>query len=70
MALALDPYKDYHWYRQNSDGTWSHKVGDHPVTNLDTDQVVIWDPSMAIKFPQKDMTIQHFLVFITFIHWI
>ena len=24
---------DYHWYRQNPDGSWSHKPGNTPVTN-------------------------------------
>ena len=28
VALVVDPGADYHWYRQNSDGTWSHKRGD------------------------------------------
>jgi hypothetical protein len=25
VALGVDPKIDYHWYRQNSDGKWSHK---------------------------------------------
>ena len=25
------PYGDYHWYRQDDDGTWSHKPGDFRV---------------------------------------
>lgn len=33
VALAIDPNRDYHWYRDNQDGTWSHKPGDGPVTN-------------------------------------
>ena len=24
VALVIAPNQDYHWYRQNSDGTWSH----------------------------------------------
>lgn len=27
VALAVDPGVDYHWYRKNADGTWSHKPG-------------------------------------------
>jgi len=34
VALVLSE-KDYHWFRQNPDGTWSHKPGDGEVTNLD-----------------------------------
>lgn len=38
---------DYHWYRQNSDGTWSHKPGRTPVTNLDSNGNPIIDPQYA-----------------------
>lgn len=27
VLLVINPYEDYHWYRQETDGTWSHKVG-------------------------------------------
>jgi len=33
VALVIDPGIDYHWYRQNSDGTWSHKPGGGCVRN-------------------------------------
>ena len=29
--LAGNAMSDYHWYRQNDDGSWSHKPGDHYV---------------------------------------
>jgi len=35
---------DYHWYRQNDDGTWSHKVGPYGVTNKDRSRKVIHNP--------------------------
>jgi len=44
IALAVDPEKNYHWYRQHSDGTWSHKPGVCEVTNLDSSGNVITDP--------------------------
>ncbi len=53
VALVLDPYighgdsLDYHWYRQNSDGTWSHKPGSSSVTNLDASNDIIYDPQYA-----------------------
>ena len=31
VLLVVSPGYDYHWYRQDSDGTWSHKRGDYPV---------------------------------------
>ncbi len=42
-----DYYTDYHWYRQNSDGTWSHKIGVGEVTNLDSSGELILDPQNA-----------------------
>jgi hypothetical protein len=38
---------DYHWVRQDSNGKWSHKPGETPVTNLDSSGKVIADPSKA-----------------------
>lgn len=32
VALVIAPGIDYHWYRQDSDGGWSHKPG---LTNID-----------------------------------
>ena len=37
----------YHWYRQDSDGTWSHKYGKRPATNLDESTNIITDPTKA-----------------------
>lgn len=50
VALVYDRDKnDYHWYRQNSDGTWSHKPGRDPVTNVDDKGNPILDPEFAAK---------------------
>ena len=38
---------DYHWYRQNPDGFWSHKPGKEPVTNVDQQYNSIIDPQYA-----------------------
>lgn len=35
---------DYHWYRQNPDGTWSHKPGKTEVRDWDYDGNPILDP--------------------------
>ncbi len=40
VALVIKPGEDYHWYRYNEDGTWSHKPGQTPVTNLEVLGVV------------------------------
>ena len=45
VALFVDPILlDYHWYRQNSDGTWSHKPSLNTVRNVDSNNNVIFNP--------------------------
>ena len=41
------PDTDYHWYRQNPDGTWSHKRGGSYATNLDASGNIIYDPQIC-----------------------
>lgn len=31
VLLVVAPNSDYHWYREDGDGTWSHKPGSTPV---------------------------------------
>ena len=40
----IAPNKDYHWYIQNSDGSWSHKRGSTQVTNVDASGKRIYNP--------------------------
>lgn len=47
VALVVDPQIDYHWYRQNSDGKWSHKPGHTEVTDTDASGNVIYNPQNA-----------------------
>ncbi len=47
IALVVDPDEDYHFYRQDSNGMWSHKPGGTPVTNKDADGRPIYDPKLA-----------------------
>ena len=35
---------DYHWYRQNSDGSCSHKPSHDRITKVDFNGQVIFDP--------------------------
>ncbi len=39
VLLVISPNNDYHWYRQDVDGTWSHKRGATPVMTGVTDPV-------------------------------
>lgn len=47
VALVIAPARDFHWYRRDRDGTWSHKPGATEATNLDDDDKVITDPRVA-----------------------
>lgn len=49
VALVIDNDVDFHWYRQNPDGTWSHKLGNSAVTNLDASGNIIYDPELCDK---------------------
>ena len=40
-------WNDYHWYRQEPGGTWSHKPGNTPVQHTDGSGNVITDPGKA-----------------------
>ena len=46
-AMVVDPNHTFHFYRQNPDGTWSHKPGTNPVTNLDQDKKKIYVPHFS-----------------------
>ncbi len=47
VALVMDPGVDYHWYRQDSNGFWSHKPGSTPAQNLDASGNPITNPQTA-----------------------
>ena len=47
VALVCDPGVDYHWYRQDDNGKWSHKPGSTDATNVDASGKPITDPKAA-----------------------
>ena len=48
VALVIDPnWPDYHWYRKDRNGMWSHKGGGGPASNLDYSDNTIADPRNA-----------------------
>jgi hypothetical protein len=50
VALVIDPDEDdsdYHWYREDDGGGWSHKPGHDTVRNTDEAGAVIADPEAA-----------------------
>jgi hypothetical protein len=47
VALVVWPNRDYHWYRLDSSGMWSHKPGSTPATDRDNAGNPINDPRTA-----------------------
>ncbi|NGP89903.1 hypothetical protein [Fodinibius halophilus] len=47
VALVIWPGVDYHWYRKDQNGKWSHKLGGTPATNLDNSGNLISNPKTA-----------------------
>jgi hypothetical protein len=59
IALIADPNDDYHFLRQNKDGTWSHKPGNTSATNRDFSGKIIVDPERA-DFNSGDLNYSDF----------
>lgn len=49
VALVIWPGRDYHWYRQDNTGCWSHKIGWSPVTPFDNNGRIITDPRTCAR---------------------
>lgn len=54
VALAIWPGEDFHWYRQDAGGCWSHKIGKLPATDLDNRRDGIADPRACARRPYTD----------------
>ncbi len=54
VALAIWPNHDFHWYRQDADGCWSHKRGNFPVSSFDNQKRIIRDPQHCNRGPYVD----------------
>jgi len=51
VALVIWPGRDFHWYRLNSGGFWSHKPGSTAVRNVDNSNRIIRDPATCDRGP-------------------
>ena len=49
VYLVTRPGWDYHWYRQDTDGYWSHKPGSTPARDYDDSYQSISNPSMPTQ---------------------
>ncbi|TDH34851.1 hypothetical protein E2A64_14000 [Pseudohoeflea suaedae] len=54
VALVIWPGKDYHWYRQDNVGCWSHKAGETAARNTDDSNNPITDPKTCDRGPYTD----------------
>ena len=62
-ALVVDPGQTYHFYRQDRDGTWSHKDGANPATRLDASGQSITDVEQAnhnYGYSKRDQRAVHY----------
>lgn len=62
VALCVSPW-DFHWYRKQRSGSWTHKPGPDPVTQLDEAGQPIADPRTADRGPYTQ-----FVGFLTVLH--
>lgn len=51
VALVIWPGQDFHWYRQDDLGCWSHKPGATPARNYDNAGGAIPDPKTCNRGP-------------------
>jgi hypothetical protein len=57
VALAVEPAdtpgRDFHWYRRDCNGLWSHKVGNSPARDVDESGQTIVDPQSCDRGTYK-----------------
>ncbi len=49
VALVVHPGEDYHFYREDPDGAWSHKDGSNKVKRFDAEGQPIVNPQTAAR---------------------
>ena len=65
IALVADEDEDYHFYRQDSNGYWSHKPGATSVTHLDAMNRPIYNPELASrKYPDSGLDYDQFCAYL------
>jgi hypothetical protein len=57
VALVIWPGRDYHWYRQDKVGCWSHKIGWAPAHDWDNVGKPIIDPQHCDRGSYRDFCI-------------
>ena len=59
-AVVVAPGVDYHYYRLNDEGVWTHKPGARPTSLLDAKNNIIKDPKNADRKYGKDLNYKDF----------
>jgi hypothetical protein len=66
IALVVDPGEDYHFYRLDPDGFWSHKDGSNKVKRFDALRRRIFNPATAsrdYRWQDSDLNYEDFCGF-------
>ena len=63
VALVVHNGTDYHWYRQDKGGLWSHKDGSNPVKDFDASNQKIFNPQNCDRDYGKDLNYKQFCGF-------
>ena len=66
IALVVDEGEDYHFYRQDDDGWWSHKDGSNKVKRYDALKRRIFNPELAsrdYRWQNSDLNYEDFCGF-------
>lgn len=54
IGVVVDEKNDFHYYRQDSNGLWSHKPGGRAVTPYDAAGALIVNPQRASRYYPKE----------------
>jgi hypothetical protein len=54
VALVVSPGEDFHWYRRDVNGYWSHKFGSSEATDVDFSGNKITNPETADRAEYTD----------------
>ena len=66
IAMVVDPKRDYHFYRQDADGMWSHKPGSSEVIRIDASNRPIYNPELADRDYRKEEGKLHYKHFCSY----
>ena len=63
-AVVVSPRRDFHFYRKNDDGIWTHKPGPRKSTHLDASNLPIQNPQLANRNYGNNLNYKDFCGFV------